>query len=392
MRVIVLGHIVRGPVGGMAWHHLQYVLGLARLGHDVWFLEDSQDYASCYDPERGVKGVDPTYGLRFARDAFAMIGLSERFAYYDSHTDAWLGPAASLVHEVCAAADLLLNMSGKNRLRPWFTEIPDRVLIDTDPAFTQIRHLLDPAAMANARAHTAFLTFAENVRDGSAELPADGLPWRATRQPIVLDAWPVTAGPPAGKLTTVMLWDSYPARSFAGVSYGMKSASFAPFLDLPRRVDAELELAVGSPSAPKAELRRHGWGVVNPLEVTRTPRDYGEFIRSSKAEFSVAKQGYVVSRSGWFSERSAAYLASGRPVVVQDTGFSSWLETGAGVMAFCGPEDAAMCIRDLDARYGHHCRRARALAEEHFDSDRVLGQLIADACSASATGKPETAG
>src|SRR5262249_4053715 len=154
------------------------------------------------------------------------------------------------------------------------------------------------------------------------------------RQPVVLDAWPVTPGLPDGKFTTVMLWDGYRARFHQGRRFGLKSDSFGPYFDLPRRAGPHFELAVGSPSAPRGELRSRGWSLRNPLEAARDPWAFRDYIRQSKCEFSVAKHGYVVSRSGWFSERSASYLASGRPVVVQDTGFSDWLPTGRGVLAF----------------------------------------------------------
>ena len=376
LRIIVLGYIVRGPLGGLAWHHLQYVLGLARLGHDVYFLEDSDDYPSCYDPAREVTDTDPSYGLRFAKETFERVGLSNCWAYHDAHTSHWYGPCADHILEICSTADLLLNLSSMNPLRPWLAEVPVRALIDTDPLFTQIRHLTDPVSRKLAMQHSAFLSFGENVGREMSTIPKDGLTWQATRQPIVLDAWPVTSGVPSGKFTTVMLWDSYPAREYGGCRYGMKSDSFTPFLDLPKRADPILELAVGSPSAPRELLRRKGWEVRDPLEVTRDPWAYQNYIQQSKAEFSVAKHGYVISRSGWFSERSAGYLASGRPVLTQETGFSHWMETGAGVISFSTPEQALAGIEEINCHYEFHCREARAIAEEYFDSKKVLSRLI----------------
>jgi hypothetical protein len=374
--VIVLGYVVRGPLGGLAWHHLQFVMGLAALGHDVHFVEDSEDYPSCYDPVRDAMGVDPGYGLEFAARCFGRVGLAGRWAYYDAHTGRWHGPCAGRVLDACRRADLVLNLSGVNPLRPWCREAPARALVDTDPVFTQVRHLQDPAARERARQHTAFLTFGENFGRPGCTTPDDGFPWRPTRQPVVLEAWPVTPGPARGKFTTVMQWDSYPARSLGGRPYGLKSDSFGPYLDLPRRVGRDFELAVGSPAAPRQKLRDLGWAVRNPLEVTRDPWTYQDYLRQSAAEFGVAKHGYVVAQSGWFSERSAAYLACGRPVVVQDTGFSEWLPTGRGVLAFRDPEEAVDAIASVDGDYGGHCRAARALAEEFFDARKVLPPLL----------------
>jgi hypothetical protein len=179
-----------------------------------------------------------------------------------------------------------------------------------------------------------------------------------------------------------MQWDSYPARAFAGRRYGMKADSFGPLLDLPSRAGPIFELALGGASAPRDLLRQRGWGLRDPLAVTRDPWTYQEYIRSSKAEFGAAKHGYVASRCGWFSERSACYLASGRPVLAQDTGFGRSIPTGAGVLAFRTVDDALAAVEEVDRRYGFHCREARAVAEAYFDAARVLPALIEAAVAA----------
>ena len=381
LRIVVLGYIVRGPIGGLVWHHLQYVMGLARLGHDVYFLEDSDDYPACYDPQRQITDQNPDYGLRFAGLAFEQVGLGERWAYYDAHTTRWLGPCAPRAVEICRSADLLFNLSGVNPMRPWFLQVPNRVLVDTDPVFTQVRHLTDAVSLGTARQHTAFFSFGENIGTDVGRIPDDKLDWRPTRQPVVLDAWSVTPGPHNGKFTTVMQWDSYQPRVYEGVEYGMKSASFEPFMALPAGTGQVLELALGSDTAPRQRLREAGWSLRDPLEVTRDPSSYQHYLQQSKAEFSVAKHGYVVSHSGWFSERSAAYMASGRPVLVQEAGFSEWLETGAGVVAFSTPEEAIAGIEVINGDYRYHCQRARELVEAYFDAKDVLSSLIRDAFS-----------
>jgi hypothetical protein len=375
LRIAVLGYIVRGPLGGLAWHHLQYVVGLARLRHDVLFLEDSGEDPACYDPSRDATGTDPTFGLRFIADVFDRFGLAARWAYHDAHRTAWHGPAAAEVKHFCSDADVVLNLSGINPLRWGLEERPARVLVDTDPVFTQIRHLTDPTAARQARAHTAFFTFGENI-GAASKAPDDGLPWQPTRQPVVMDAWPVTPGRPGGNFTTVMQWDSYRGREYHGRRYGLKSDSFAPLMDLPAVVPAKLEVALGGGSAPYEKLRAHGWRVRTSLEVTTDPWTYQRYIQQSKAEFSVAKHAYVVARTGWFSERSAGYLASGRPVVVQDTGFSDWLAADRGVIPFATADDARAAIEDVTRRYEDHCRAARDVAAGWFDSRIVLPSLL----------------
>jgi hypothetical protein len=381
LRIAVMGYLVRGPFGGMAWHHLQYVSGLARLGHEVLFVEDSEDYESCYDPRRGCWTSDPQFGLRFAGAAFEAIG-ELRWAYHDAHTGTWHGPAGEEAAASCAGADVVLNVSGVNPVRPWWAEVPVRVFIDTDPAFVQIRHLQEPAARELASAHTAWFSFAESIGSAGCTVPDDGFPWRPTRQPVVADLWPVRPASTTAPFTTVMQWDAYPPREHDGRRYGLKSDAFEPYWPLPHRChDERFVLAVGSPTAPREELAAAGWGVEDPLEIAPTPAAYQEWIASSKGEFSVAKSGYVDTRSGWFSERSAGYLASGRPVLVQDTGFSEHLPTGTGLVPFSTLDEAVAGVADINARYDEHCRAARRIAEEHFDSGRVLTELLEAALS-----------
>ena len=374
LRIVFLGYIVRGPLGGMVWCNLQYLIGLACLGHDVYFVEDSDDYPSCYDPTRGITDTDPTYGLQFTKHTFEKVGLGDRWAYYDAHTSRWLGPCADRILGICATADLVLNFCGVNPLRPWLMQIPARALIDGDPAFMQLQHLTNPATYHQALQHTAFLSFGSNINRTQSLIPNDGLPWQPTCQPIALNAWPVTPAPSQGKFTTVMQWESYAAREYQGVRYGLKSDSFQPYIDLPEKVGRILELSVSGGSIPSELLESKGWVLREPP--TQTPWTYQQYIQQSKAEFSVAKQGYVVSRSGLFSERSTCYLATGRPVVIQDTGFSDWLPTGTGVISFNTMEEAIAGIEEVNRRYEFHCQMARVIAQEYFDAGIVLPRLL----------------
>jgi len=253
-------------------------------------------------------------------------------------------------------------------------EIPVRVLIDTDPVFTQVRHLNDPAARAQAMQHTAFCSYGENIGRSGCSIPSDGFPWFPTRQPIVLDAWRPTPGRGDDPLSTIMLWDAYRPVEHNGTRFGTKADSFGPYLDLPQRSGERFRLALGARGSVQQELAAHGWTI---------PWSYRDFIRGSKAEFSVAKHGYVVSQSGWFSERSAGYLASGRPVVVQDTGFSRWLDGDGGVLAFGDVNEALAQLKALNRSYDRHCADARRVAEQYFESSHVLTRLIDDAMMAS---------
>jgi hypothetical protein len=365
----------------MTWSELQYLLGLARIGHDIYFVEDSDEYPSCYDPSKHRTDTDPTYGLQYAAEVLNRFGMGEKWAFHDAHTGTWHGPLTEAIQEICQTADVLINLGGVNPLRPWFTGIPVRILIDKDPVFTQIYNATNADRRRFSSQHTAFFSYAENIGRQNSSMPEDGFPWQPTRHPIVVELVQAAPGPETGTFTTVMQWESYRALEHCGEWYGMKADSFVPYLSLPARVTCPLELALGSPSAPREALRKNGWRLRDPLAVTRDVWSYLRYIRDSKGEFSVAKKGYADTYCGWFSERSATYLASGRPVVVQETGFSSWLAGNGGALPFTSPDEAAAALEEVTARYEFHCRAARAVAEEYFDSRKILPLLLERATS-----------
>ncbi len=376
MRIVVLGYIIRGPLGGMCWHHFQYVLGLKKLGHEVLFIEDSDDYPACYNPITLEMSKDPHYGFEFIKKLFSRFNVNENWAYFDAHTNTWFGLSKQKVLAFCKQADIVFNLSAVNPLRDWWKMIPSLVLIDTDPLFTQVKILKDPSLKALANAHTAFFSFGENIKSPDCDIPVDGIDWKATRQPVFLDAWKLSPPLSKAKWTTIMQWDSYKEQEYDGRMYGMKSISFKDYITLPEKLSDSFELVMVSTKAPEVILRKAGWQLCDPAEVSLTPEKYQHFIQQSKGEWSVAKQGYVISNSGWFSERSCAYLASGRPVVIQDTGFSKYIKTGRGLFSFTSQSEAVAAIDTINCDYLKHCGYAREIAEEYFNSDKVLTELL----------------
>jgi hypothetical protein len=389
--VIVLGSLIREPTGGNAWANLSYVHGLAELGHDVYYVEDSDDYPACYDPRISAATTDPTYGLRFAANTFARLGLGDRWAYYDAHDDEWKGARARDARALCKSADLIVSYSGMwgNPLREWLQTVPRRSMIDGDPGFTQVRNLVDPMFRRRCEAYTAFFTIGANIGKPHCTIPADGFPWETTRPPISLAAWPCVPVPLNARYTTVMQWETFPKpMRYGDLSLATKSESFQAFADLPRRLGPIFEVGVRSRwASPDAMLRRAGWEIADIDGISRDPWAYQSFIQRSRAEFGIAKAAYVETQSGWFSERSAAYLASGRPVLHQDTGFPDWLPCGKGVFAFRSPDEVIDAVSRIDSDYDVHCRAARELAAEYFSGERVLPPLI-DAAMATST--PQT--
>lgn len=394
-RIVVMGHIVRCPLGGLTWHYLQYMLGFKALGHDVFYVEDSYRFESdasawCYDPDRNTVDPDPTPGLKFASHVFERVGLGDSWGYYDAGTAEWLGPNSRICRQRCENAELVVNVSGANPVRSWFEKTPIRVFIDTDPVFNQIRHIQNDTYRNLALQHSHFFSFAENIAQGTSNIPDDGIRWQTTRQPVALDHWEVSPGPAAGPYTTVMAWESYKGRTekCGGLEYGLKSHSFEAVWDLPRSTRAAMEMSLFNSPAPRERLLGSGWQLRDGAAVSRDPWAYQDYIRNSKAEFSVAKHGYVVSNSGWFSERSACYLASGRPVLVENTGFTEWLETGQGIVPFVTAEDALAGIESIDSSYTRHCTAARELAANNFDAKRVLSSLIDKTCESATSSSP----
>jgi hypothetical protein len=273
-------------------------------------------------------------------------------------------------------------------LRERYQGCRKKVYVDTDPLYTQYKL----AAVRNGSAtpdqaysvdslnrHDVFFTLGENIGDPSCRIPSCGINWHKTRQPIVLADWPFTFTPTARAYTTVMSWkndDELP--SIDGTIYGGKNVEFMKFMVLPSRVSVPMEIALSGP-APLDQLRLHGWRVVHGYAKSFDMNAYRNHLGGSRGEWSIAKNVYVASRSGWFSTRSAAYLALGKPVVVQDTGFSSYYPVGQGLFAFTTLDEAVSAICNIESKYKQHCEAARVLAETHFRSETVLERLLEDA-------------
>lgn len=378
VRVIVTGLIATFPLPGMTWHYLQYLLGLLKLGHDVYYIEDSGAWP--YDPTTGGKGLGCEFNVQYLARLMTRFGLGERWAYRfaeGAHRSTWYGLPDARRREVVESADLLLNVSGTVAVPADYRAVKRLVYIDTDPVFAQLKLLRGDAAFAEqVGGHDIHFSFGERLTDS---LPSTGHQWLATRQPIVLDQWKSNLEP-GRAYRTVMNWTSYASETFEGRSYGQKDMEFRRFISLPERLPSlqfELACAQGHTNqTPRDLLKRSGWSLVDPAEVCPDIDAYRRYIQLSRAEWSIAKNGYVQAQSGWFSERSACYLAAGRPVVMQDTGFSRVLPTGTGLVSFSTPDEACAAIESVEAKYHEHAEAARGIADEYFNSSRVLRRLL----------------
>lgn len=381
-RAIVTGMIGSYPVGGVAWDYGQYLVGLERLGFEVWYLEDT-DWHS-FDPTLGDYQEDWSYGVDFVARTLSSLSptLAERWFIRDPRGEIH-GADPSALAAVLGSADLFVNVSGGTVLREEYLGVPCKVLIDTDPGwnhFVNWPRWDSGAGVPNCgswRDHDRFLTYAERIGAPDCLLPDMGLSWAPTRPPVLLDAWSAKPSPPPSAWTTVMSWRKHrQPMVHGGRSYGFKEMEFPLVADIPSRLGASFEVAVGD-GAPTEIWQASGWTVTNSVGVSTTLDGYRSYIEQSRAELSVAKNVYVATRSGWTSCRSTCYLAAGRPVVVQDTGFSELLPTGGGLHAFSDTEEAIAGIELVESDYERESSMAREVAREHFATDVVLGDLLA---------------
>jgi len=405
LRIIVTGLIAQHPsLGGVAWDYLQYPLGLHQLGHDVYYFEDSGEWP--YNLDGGPTGQDwvardPAANIQHLTRVMEQFGLGDRWAYRFPIKPRWYGLSHQKRREVLRTADLLINVSGTLKRPTDYRSVRCLAYVDSDPVFTQIKLSLKHGQLKFRKrvdAHDVYFTFGENLN--AAMVPKTGHLWQPTRTPIVLDQWrPSTAH--RDVFTTVMSWTSYRPLQYKGARYGQKDGEFSRFVRLPSLVaPAKLEVAMSGlhhvrwqstaldalsqvtngeaqPSLnPVEALAGLGWTVADPAKVCGSLGDYRSYVESSKGEWSVAKNGYVRGQSGWFSCRSACYLAAGRPVVVQDTGFDVALPVGEGIVPFSTLEEAVAGIRDVEDHYCRHADAARSIASEYFDSKQVLTRLI----------------
>ena len=398
LRLVVLGTLASDPYAGMAWMHMQIAAGLRRLGHDVYYFETTSTWP--YDPLRASRVCDSDYALPYLARVADQFGLGDRWAYRRSYLDnEWFGLDQGKAEDMLAHADAVLNVTGSTRPAEEGLRVGRLVYYGTDPVFHEVGYAqgYEQTRLLIAE-HDDCVTYGENI--GNPDCPLPPLPrLRAkTRQPVLLDLW-ASGAPTKSEFTTVGNWQQAGRDiEFQGEIYRWsKHHEFLKFIDLPQRIAQLLELAtnLAEPETiqhgPKEEvpalglapsardlLKAHGWSLTDARTFTTDPWPYREYVRASRGEFTVARDLNVRLRSGWFSERSACYLAAGRPVITQDTGFGSALPTGEGLFAFTTMDDILTAFEAITMDYERHSRAARAIAEEFFRAETVLAKVLSD--------------
>jgi len=386
LRIIVGGMVGAYPLGGVAWDYFHYVLALHELGHDVYYHEDTWSWP--YHPLEGGPTEDPSYTVGVVKGFFDRYAphLKDRWHYLHLHEKSF-GMTREAFDDVAKSADVFLNVSGAcffpDNLNPKVV----KVFMDTDPGYNQIVMHEKPAWSSNVdrwvkqvREHDRHLTYAENIYAPDCLIPRMDIDWRPTRCVVTLPSWADVRNAPAptdAAFSTIMSWSYFKGDLvYRGVKYEAKAPEYEKFHDLPKRVNIPLTLAVGGWHQPVEKIKADGWTWIDARTTTTTAAEYVDFIQQSRGEWSVAKNVYVATNSGWFSCRTACYLAAGRPAVVQETGWSRYVPAGQGVLTFVTMQDAINALNEVHANYAHHRARAYDIAREYLAPDRVLPPML----------------
>jgi hypothetical protein len=366
--VIVSGALAHKPLnGGNAWSRLSWVLGFKRLGFEVWFVEQIS------------KALGQFVNLAYFRAAMGQVGLQETSALICEDGETILGAPLATLSAVSKNA-VLFNIGGHLRCSDIKDTAACRIYYDDDPGYTQFWHAAGHPVPGLGE-HDFYFTIGQNIGDADCLIPCNHVLWQHTRPPVVLEEWPV-ATLPFDRFTTVASWrGTYGPVRYKGKTYGLKVHEFRKFIEVPARSRITFEIALQIDPADHEDLHRlrsNRWQIADPLQAAASPLAFRKYIQASGAEFSVAQNIYVETNSGWFSDRTVRYLASGRPALVQDTGFSKHYPVGEGLLAFRTIDEAIDGAERIVRDYPKHCAAARRIAEEFFDSDKVIRRLISD--------------
>ena len=382
-KVVLLGLMTKMPVAGVVWQVMHYLIGFQRLGYDVYYVEEHGVRPSVLvapDEEDA-----PARAAAYIDGVMTRFGLAGKWAYHAVFEDcAYFGMQPSELARLYESADLIINLHGGTVPRPEHWATRRLLYLETDPVELQVElHQQVPETIEFLSHHFAFFTFGENYGREDCELPESStFKFHPTRQPVVMDFWNDGACPPNDLLTTVGNWRQ-PRRKVKlndKTYFWTKDLEFHKVLDLPSRTGQPFELALSSfKPADRQLLEEHGWRVTDALSFSMDIDAYRDYIRGSRGEFTVAKDQNVRLHSGWFSDRSATYLASGRPVITQETAFSNILPTGRGLFAFETVDDVLAAIDEINSDYERHSRAAREIAREYFSHEVVLRSLL-EAC------------
>jgi hypothetical protein len=380
MKTVIIGGVIANKYnnGGAVWTRLNWILGLRKLGFDVYFVEQIEQ-AKCIDENALQCDFESSANLGYFRRIMQEFGLARSSALVCDNGEQSHGMSMGELNGLVRDTDLVLNITGHLHLPSVMESNACKIYVDLDPGYTQYWYQMGVLDSQFVK-HDQYFTIGEAIGTPTCSIPTSGIPWQATRQPVVLEHWPVSRAGEPNRFTTVASWrDTYGTLKHDGQKLGLKVHEFRKFIELPQRISQVCELALDIHPADHHDLdllRKNGWVIRDPLSVAPDPAGFRDYIQGSGAEFSVAKGIYSQTNSGWFSDRTVRYLASGKPALVQDTGFSQTYPVGEGLLSFQTMEEAVTGAHAIETDYDAHCHAARQLAEFWFDSDRVLGKMM----------------
>jgi hypothetical protein len=376
-RIMISGAIASHPLSGAGntWAFLQYILGLRNLGFEVYYVEHlTAD--QCVDGEWKRANFSSSANVRYFREIMKRFDLTESSSLLECNGSGSAGLNCAEIEKLAPEVDLLINLSGHMHLRSILSAVRRRMYIDLDPGYTQIWHERYGVDM-NLRDHDVHVTVGLNLGEADCPLPTCGIQWHKTLPPVVMEHWS-TAEIPRNVYSTIAEWRGFSPVEWHGTWYNQKADEFKRIIDLPRRVAVPLELClfIHPDETDRFQLEQHGWQLVSPAVHAASPDSYRDYIIRSHGEFTAVKHGYAAGRTGWFSDRSAHYLAAGRPVIMQDTGVGRHVATGTGLITFNDLDSAVDAIAQVEDYYPRHAAAAAAFAREYLDSNIVLPRLL----------------
>ena len=375
-RVVVLGIAGQYPLAGVTWQAIHYLVGLRALGCDVYYVEDSG--APPYDPASGGIGVAAEANVGFLADVMRRYDFDDRWAYWDGLTDRWYGRDHAAVRTLYASADAIFNLCGATKLRDEHRQGATICYVETDPMYEQMRVAKgEEDSIGFLGSHDVLFTYGELLGTPSCRVPAERFRWVPTRPPVVPELW--RPGGEGRAFSSIATWENKGKNvAFRGETYyWSKHVNFLAMIDVPRRSGEAFELAMDpGDDAVRARLAGHGWSLVDPRPISADVDAYRNYVERSRGEFTVAKDIYVRPRSGWFSDRSVCFLAAGKPVVTQETGFSEVVPSGEGLLAFSTLDEAVAAVCAVAADWPRHARAARAIAEEYLGAEKLIGKML----------------
>ena len=373
--IIVGAYMVRYPLGGMMSWVFQHLAGFKALGHTVYFVEKYGYSNSCFNPATRSSGNDCSYGLKMVNDLLSTVGLEENWCFVD-HEGNYFGMSQKKIESAFKSADYYIDLGTQNGWEEESSHCRYRVLIDGEPGFSQISFFNDDDLGRRYSRYDHFFTNGYNIGRTGNTVPTGEVVWKHMYSPVHANAFNVREPDSRAPFTTVMNWQSHKPVSYNGCEYGQKDIEFEKFVRLPSLVNANLEVAITGRNIPLDRLKQNKWNRVNGIEITKSYQSFCEYVERAKAEFSVCKNVFVALNTGWFSDKSAVFLAAGRPVVLQDTGFSEHLPCGIGLFAVKNEDEARSAIEEIETDWSKHSKAARDIAINYLDTTIVLQQFM----------------